>query len=668
MAAAALTAGITSCSDFLDEEDKTGDTATTTYTTKSGLDGLVATCYTYARGWYGKEAGLGLSEMGTDLFYYGYDNKQKSLLQYNITSESLGTSNTSDNACLDEYWEMFYQAIDVCNNAYKYVSESSDVIDESLKLQYMAETRFLRALYYFNMVNTWGDIPYNDEPITSVDLAPTRTPEEEVYGKILDDLDEAISLFDECGYRKKTDGRANYWAARALKARVLLYAASWEAGQLGNTVNGKSASTLYTEAQAEAEAVIGATDYASFYDDYSDVFTMTNEAYADNSEALFGVNYSSDLKTTVNCIPYKFNGDSFNSLITRTGYSRGGSAMLLMFVSMWNNGANDFNGSGSGSNRIFVRSTGESSSYITSASTGEQVYVADKYSPYGRGFTRYLPSLRLWQLMEARRATDQRPEATLLTHYDVASPDLYKNATNYPEMQQDTAIYYSPLDGDSEEGQALQAWAKNKYRIQFAYGGDIPVYDSSDPATAKPTESAVAVSSVYGDDRYNSYKIGGWCSYPGIKKFLDDVYDSNYPTHDISSRDAIVMRLPEMYLIKAECQVALGNGSAATTTINQLREVRAIDGMEEANKMSGTCTLDDVLDERAVELCGEQMRWFDLKRTGKLLEYVKKYNAQASGNIQSYHLYRPIPSTQFDAITNESDSEQEGMFWQNPGY
>ena len=67
-----------SCNDVLIEDNKTGETADLTYSTKAGLDGLVASCYSFARGWYGKEAGLGLSEMGTDLFYYGYDNKQKS--------------------------------------------------------------------------------------------------------------------------------------------------------------------------------------------------------------------------------------------------------------------------------------------------------------------------------------------------------------------------------------------------------------------------------------------------------------------------------------------------------------------------------------------------------------------------------------------------------------
>lgn len=675
VAASSLLMGTTSCSDFLDEDNKTGETADLTYSTQSGIEGLMASCYTFARGWYGKEAGLGLSEMGTDLFYYGYDNKQKSMLQYVLTSKSLD-SNSSDNPCLDHYWELFYDAVDVCNNAILYVPKCSQ-ISATVQNQYLGEAYFLRAFYYFHMVNMWGAIPYNDAPITAQNTTPTRMPEAEVYGKILSDLDQSISYFEASGYKTKAEGRANYWAARAIKARVLLYAASWLEGQLGKAVAGNDKYSsldqkgLYAAAQTEAEAVIG-SGIASFYPKYSDVWSMDNESAASNKESVFGITYSQDLASTSNCIPHRYGSSTdYCSLITRTGYTRGGSAMLLMFVSMWNNGATDLGGNGTGAKNVFVRALDAKTDTIYSAKTKQPVNVAAAYSPYGRGFTRYLPSLRLWQLLEEHRATDQRTEATLLDHYDLASSDLNQNAKNY-KLINDTAIYYCPLDGNSAAGQAKQAWAKNRYRIQFMANGDIPVYSSMDPATALPTEAAKKASDVYGDSRYNSYKIGGWCSYPGIKKFLDNVYNSNYQTYDISSRDAIVMRLSELYLIKAECQLGQGNASAALSTINALRTVRAISGTD--NTLSGTCNIDMILNERAVELCGEQMRWFDLKRTGKLYEYVEKYNAQGAANIKAdesskHFLYRPIPDTQIDAVTNfTTDANSTTGFWQNPGY
>ncbi len=707
LAASALGFTATSCSDFLEEDNKTGETADLAYNTVTGIDGLVSSAYAYTRGWWGKEPSLGLAEMGSDLFYYGYDNKQKSLCSYDLSAESFGFASTSgtqavnNNPCLDQYWELFYAGVDVCNNALKYVARCT-AIDDTKKQAYTGDAYFLRALYYSQMVALWGPIPYNAEPITSENFNtnPVRQPEAVVYKNILDDLKLSMSNYRSAGIMSQSaatgTGRAHYYSAEALYARVALYAASW----LGaNSVEGYG--NLYTEALNAATDVINSSG-ASLYTRYADTWNMNNEE--NNTESLFRVHYSNTLSSGYdNCVPYRFSVDSdgahetFNSLLTRKGYTNnGGSATILMFVPLWNNGANDLGGNGTGTTNVFVRCTGASTSYIKSATTGANVDIAKYYSPYGRGFTRYLPSLYLWQILDEVKETDQRYNATLMTSYRIPK-DLAGNAANYPNMADQqfldydsvytadgnyfngggAAILYSLLDGNSAAGQALQAEAKNKYRIQFASGGDIPVYTSSDPATALPTESAKSTSSVYGDNRYNSYKIGGWCSFPGIKKFLDDQYDSNYPTYDISYRDIMVLRLAEMYLIKAEAE--MNTGGDALSTINTLRTARAISG--KTNTISGTVTIETILKERALELCGEYQRWFDLKRTHTLIDHVKAYNAQASGNIAVKHYYRPIPTYELEAVTNlssESHSQNSdgvlqyttasaGM-WQNPGY
>jgi hypothetical protein len=72
--------------------------------------------------------------------------------------------------------------------------------------------------------------------------------------------------------------------------------------------------------------------------------------------------------------------------------------------------------------------------------------------------------------------------------------------------------------------------------------------------------------------------------------------------------------------------------------------------------------IDFILDERARELAGEQLRWFDLKRTGKLLSRIQTMNPDASPYVQPFDLVRPIPQTQIDAVTNKD------VFKQNPGY
>lgn len=705
LVASAFGLGTTSCSDFLEEDNKAGETADLVYQTKTGIDGLVYSAYSYARGWWGKEPAVGLAEMGSDLFYYGYDNKQKSLLSYDLTAESLGFSSTggtdavNNNPCLDQYWELFYAGIDVCNNVLKYVPNCASLSD-SQKDAYLADAYFLRALYYSQMVAMWGPIPYNAQPIdaTNFNTTPVRLPEATIYGNIMADLKESMAKYKSANIMKAKaatgTGRAYYYSAEALYARVCLYAASW----LGaNSVSGVS--NLYTEALNAANDVINNSG-ASFYSRYSDTWNMNNEEANVNSENLFAVHYNNVLSSgRDNCVPYRFADDAtgqFNSLLTRKGYSsNGGSADLLMYVSLWNNGCDDIGNNKQNNTSLFWRVAANKTT-MPSKATGENIEVGKYYSPYGRGFTRYLPSLYLWTILDEVKETDQRYNGTLLTSYRIPK-ELAQNAPKYPKMSEQEfkdydeaykedgnyfngggiGILYSLLDGNSDEGKALQAEAKDKYRLQFAYGGDIPVYTSSDFAKALPTQGGKAKSDVYGDDRYKNEKIEGRRSYPGIKKFLDDQYEVEYPTYDISHRDIMVLRLAEMYLIKAEAELATGGD--ALSTLNKLRAARAIQGKD--NSIKGSVDIETILKERALELCGEYQRWFDLKRTHTLLDHVKKYNAQASGNIELKHYYRPIPLYELEAVTNRTTSSAtqdangvlqytstaEGM-WQNPGY
>lgn len=117
-----------------------------------------------------------------------------------------------------------------------------------------------------------------------------------------------------------------------------------------------------------------------------------------------------------------------------------------------------------------------------------------------------------------------------------------------------------------------------------------------------------------------------------------------------------------MYLIAAEAEINLGNNTKAAELINVVRTRAAQPGKTaDMQVTAGNINLDFILDERAREFAGEQLRWFDLKRTGKLVERVKKYNPSAAGFVQDYHILRPIPQKQVDAVTNKSE------FVQNPG-
>ncbi|MBT1710087.1 RagB/SusD family nutrient uptake outer membrane protein [Fulvivirgaceae bacterium PWU5] len=147
----------------------------------------------------------------------------------------------------------------------------------------------------------------------------------------------------------------------------------------------------------------------------------------------------------------------------------------------------------------------------------------------------------------------------------------------------------------------------------------------------------------------------------GLTKFDDQTRPSDLS--NISARNYPIIRLGEIYLIAAEAQLRLGAAGTAAQYINDLRARVITPGHEaEMTVSDADMSIDFILDERGRELGGEFQRWYDLKRTGKLLERVRAYNPDAAPNIQDHHLVRPIPQPQFDGMP---DPETLG---QNPEY
>lgn len=241
----------------------------------------------------------------------------------------------------------------------------------------------------------------------------------------------------------------------------------------------------------------------------------------------------------------------------------------------------------------------------------------------GRPFVRFMCSKHLLDLFNEQ--IDQRYDATFKNVW-------YSNIDNakesYPLMTVgDTAIYTYKYKATEE----MKKRAAQRYHL-------IDIDEMFDPVTNVPTTRLQ------------------FCEF---HKFWDNtgVFNQQW-----SSRDAFVIRLPEMYLICAEALLNTDKAKAVEY-MNELRIKRAFPGREMEMRISSEqLDLDFILEERARELCGEQHRWFDLKRTGKLVEYVRKYNPDAKDNIQDHHNLRPIPLAELDAITNKDE------FKQNPGY
>ena len=153
----------------------------------------------------------------------------------------------------------------------------------------------------------------------------------------------------------------------------------------------------------------------------------------------------------------------------------------------------------------------------------------------------------------------------------------------------------------------------------------------------------------------------------GMTKFYDHTRPGNMS--ELSDRSYPVIRLGELYLIRAEARIRSTTNQdlkGAAEDITELRK-RAVNHekpeYEEAMKVTEEdMTLDFILEERARELFGEWQRRLDLKRFGRLIDQVRIYNPDAKDNIKEYHVVRPIPQTQFDGMPDWT------TLGQNEGY
>jgi hypothetical protein len=126
---------------------------------------------------------------------------------------------------INDLWIARYQLINLCNQAITKIPPIS--MDESLKNRLIAEAKFCRATFYFDLVRAFGDVPMPLDPALAVEASVTRTPESEVYNQIIADLNDAIAVLPD-SYSGAEIGRATKGAARGYLAKVYLYLKQWD--------------------------------------------------------------------------------------------------------------------------------------------------------------------------------------------------------------------------------------------------------------------------------------------------------------------------------------------------------------------------------------------------------------------------------------------------------
>lgn len=237
----------------------------------------------------------------------------------------------------------------------------------------------------------------------------------------------------------------------------------------------------------------------------------------------------------------------------------------------------------------------------------------------GRPWKRFRPTDHLLSLWD--RTKDRRYDETYKHVW-------YANTTKIPGIKIGDTALYIPGPGLDKDG-----------------------VDQDGYWTAE--RKASKIYQIYTTDDYTNR------TYPSLNKWIDNTRPNRQ--HTQGQRDFVLMRLADAYLIRAEARLKQGNKAGAATDINKVRTRAAWEGKEDEMQITADVVdLDFILEERARELAGEGLRWYDLTRTGKLVELADKYNPEAKGNIKSHHVVRPIPLEQIDRT--------QGGYPQNSGY
>lgn len=271
---------LTSCSDFLDEKMKDKVNEKDFFKTMQDCDMALNYCYsclsskdyTYAN-WF---AGFQTPCIMTDELVWNTSGSLRDISYCNMSEKD---------ASVYLVWTRSYAAVNWANRTIRGIRNASCFESDEVRNRYIAEAGFIRAIFYFNLVRFFGDVPLYTEPAESLaDAAVSRSPSIKVYNLIVNDLKFAKEWLPSKSAVQRT-GQATKGAAAALLAKVY-------AQMSGNPLY----CDMWEECRKEAEYVIGLNgsditgeDGYKLYDSYFNIFHPDHE---NNCEVIFDVQFA----------------------------------------------------------------------------------------------------------------------------------------------------------------------------------------------------------------------------------------------------------------------------------------------------------------------------------------------------------------------------------------
>ncbi|MBD1432969.1 RagB/SusD family nutrient uptake outer membrane protein [Sphingobacterium sp. DN00404] len=581
------------------------------FTTEQGIIAGLTAAYSGLRYQYGTQGGMSISSVGTDEATKGGDGNEEQINNYGVDILGAGHFQTP--------WNRNFTFINTCNGIVDYATGDNEAL--------VAEAKFLRAQYYYGLVTMFGGVPLDlgSGPLkftTTPTTTSVRNTAIEVFEAIVEDLKGAIEGLPAIS---TTPGRVGKAAAIHYLAKTYLAIACYYDYDYTNEINNDYNSTASVEGVNSAKA-------REFYQ-----LALTTAKQILDNRGTYGVGLLADFAD-----------------VNRAGNEH--SIESLFTVERTTDYIFDESGAGaSGGPEDGLKENRANFMFCAyyEGPDGDGTLLA-RTREYGRGWRRFVPTKYLIETVFADKVNDSRYYKSFQSLWSV---NRVNDGVNHPDFGK-PAIFMPGVASYAAAAPEIQQ-VIDKMQVEGS-------------ATAKQLI------------RYNGSFTRNM--FPSSLKLADP----NGEINDSSHRPFIVSKLSETILVAVEAAFKIGDNATAVAYINELRtraakgsvlnthipglvnETQAIANMQIS---AGSLTLDFILDERSRELCCEQLRWFDLIRTNKLIPRLQAgYNAfgiaddtnfsgAAAANVRRFHHLRPIPQQQMDAMTGDNKAA-----YQNPGY
>ena len=630
VAAATMTV---SCSKVLDEQPRTFFEPGF-FQTEAGVEGGLTSLYASLRYFYGQAYYYNINTTGTDEATYGQsaDNNFK-----DADLSGVGSLNASSSRS-DVLWNTVFPYINTANG----IIENAEAVGLSNAL--IAEAKFFRGWYYFQLVQTFGGVPldlgsgplaFNSTPTR----ISTRNTVPEVYQAIFADLVAAVNDLPE---NPRVVGGVTKNVARLALAKSYLTFGWWLENPKNiptypqaerKDLDGHDAKWYFEQSLSVCETAIANPGPYGLLETFRDVNLAQNDR---NKEILLWADHTEKSQ--------QYNGADL-------GYENGNApANFALWMMNWNHGTVNIGGVG--------------------------CIQREACQEIGRPWTRMAPTHEAIKIFTSQDISkDSRFEGTFTTAY-------YGN-------WQKAGIKAESVTGAN--GMTIPRGGKVLSFVPEVIDG-ISYPDKQDNSNG----ANVGAGTVAGRADY-VFDLNGFSriAYPALWKIGCYRTDYDHATqlgspNAGSTRPYNVLKFSDFYLTAAEAAFKLGNNAKARENILVLRkragvwtyknsersEYKADFSADLVASTPATITLDYILDERMREFYGEGFRWFDLVRTQTWKERAGSYTISGSSwgshtpqkytrTIEDYMYLRPIPTSQLNGMEM---TDQERAAYQNPGY